>query len=120
MKMLAAFLVCVGIGYFAEVYFENPNQNVVWIIFSFLTFGAYIYLTHITSFAFALPLVFTSIFVSSAFAYVTNEPAIILIGIYAAIFILIVLGQRFIYWAWSDWRSPAKILEALSTKSRIK
>lgn len=120
MKLLFAFLVCVGIGYFAEIYFENPQKYIVWTGFTILTFGAYMYLTQITSFAFALPVTAVLVGVSSTFAYREGETAFIIFGIYGSIIALIFLGDKFIAWSWRDWKSPAKFMRALTATKHKK
>jgi len=117
-KLLIAFLFCVGIGYIAEIHFENPEQYVVWGGFTFITFGAYLYLTHVTSFAFALPVTTVLIGIASAFAWSAQEVGYIIFGIYGSIGVLILAGGRFLSWRWSDWKSPAKVMEALSGSGR--
>lgn len=112
--MFIALLICVGLGYVAEIHFENPQKYVVWVSFTVLTFGAYFYLTKITSFAFALPMTATLVGIASAFAYIKGEPGIIIFGVYGAIVALILLGDKFLAWGWADWKSPAKLMDALA------
>lgn len=118
MKILVALMVCLGIGYVAEVFFENPQPYVVWVGFTFMTFAAYIYITQITSFAFALPVTIAFVGSTSAAAYIKGEPGFIIFGVYGAIAALILLGNRFYSWAWADWKYPTKFTEALSAHSR--
>lgn len=118
--MLLALIVCVGIGYFAEIHFANPQRYVVWVGFAVLTFGAYIYLTQITSFAFALPLTAALVGISSAFAYITGETGFVIFGVYTALAALIFLGDKFLAWSWEDWKSPANFMRALTAPSRKK
>lgn len=113
-------LVCIGIGYIAEVYFENPQKYTVWTVFSFITFSAYLYLTKITSLAFSAPITTALVGVSSFFSYIKYEPAFVLFGIYGAMGFLILFGDKFLYWRWSDWKSPAKFMGTLTTPSRKK
>lgn len=120
MKVLIALLICVGLGYIAEIHFENSQQYVVWFGFTVLTFGAYLYLTKITSFAFAFPITATFVGIASAFAYIKGEPGIIIFGVYGAIGALILLGDKFLAWSWADWKSPAKLIDALAAPKNRK
>lgn len=113
-------LVCVGIGYFAEIHFENPQQYIVWVGFTVLTFGAYVYLTQITSFAFALPVTAVLVGISSAFAYIEGETGFIIFGVYSAIGALILLGDKFLAWSWRDWKSPANFIRSLTAPGHKK
>jgi len=115
MKMLIAFVACVGTGYAAEVHFENPNEYVVWLGFTVISFGAYCYLTQITSFAFVFPVAATIVATASVYAYIESEPGIIVLGVYATIGVLIVLGDRFLNWRWADWKTPTKLINLLGT-----
>lgn len=114
MRMVIALFVCAGIGYLAEVYFENPQNYVVWVGFTFITFGAYLYLTQVTSIAFALPVSITFVGAASTLGYIKDEAGFLFFGVYGAILALILLGDRFLSWRWTDWKSPAKLLEALT------
>lgn len=120
MKMLIALMVCVGIGYVADVYFENPQDYVVWVGFTVMTFGAYIYLTQITSFAFALPVTIVIVGAVSIFAYIKGEQGFIIFGVYGAIAALIFFGNRFHYWGWADWKYPANFIETLTAHRSTK
>jgi hypothetical protein len=120
MKSFIVLLVCIGIGYIAEVYFENPQKYTVWTVFSFITFSAYLYLTKITSLAFSAPITTALVGVSSFFSYIKEESAFVLFGIYGAMGLLILFGDKFLYWKWSDWKYPAKFMGTLTTPSRKK
>ncbi len=120
MKLLMVLLICVGVGYIAEVYFQNPQRYIVWVVFTFVTFAAYFYLSQITSVAFSLPLTIFLIGVSSIFSYISDEPGMIIFGVYGAMALIILIGGRFISWGWSDWKSPAKFMSMLTTQNRRK
>jgi hypothetical protein len=118
MKTLIVLLICAGIGYAAEVYFENPQDYVVWIGFTVITFAVYVYLTKITSFAFALPVATVSVGFASTFAYIKGQPGLVIFGAYAAMGTLILLGDRFRSWSWANWKSPTKFFKVLTATSR--
>ena len=118
MRSAVALLVCIGIGYIAEIYFQNPQKYVVWGGIAFITFSGYLYLTQLTSFAFALPIAVVAIGLASILAYTESEPGFILFGVYGAMGVLIFVGGRFTTWTWADWKSPGKLVRWLAGPDR--
>ena len=108
MKFWIVVLACIGIGYIAEIYYQNPTDYIVWVVISFMAFVAYGFLTFFTPLAFSLPVSAALIGFTSIIDLINGKPMFVLFGIFGSMAIIALFQDRFSTWRWSDWSQIVK------------